>query len=148
MINTSQCYTVLHFWSVIGVRGERVYDRWLVLLSGERGGWAMCMSVAVHNSSCLWQGILLNPQTLSQTRRVKLRRAFTDATSETVTFVKTVGDSLSLYLSLSCLASFVLPCTYTLSSYPSYTKTTPINSVLRERNLIQRLEQIQIGSTV
>ncbi|XP_046400880.1 small conductance calcium-activated potassium channel protein-like [Ischnura elegans] len=36
------------------------------------------------------QGILLCPQTLAQTRRTRFRRAFTDATSETVTYVKTV----------------------------------------------------------
>ncbi|BES87643.1 Hypothetical protein NTJ_00446 [Nesidiocoris tenuis] len=36
------------------------------------------------------QGILLNPNTLAQQRRARLRRAFTDATSETVTIVKTV----------------------------------------------------------
>ncbi|KAE8741470.1 hypothetical protein FOCC_FOCC013014 [Frankliniella occidentalis] len=37
------------------------------------------------------QGILLCPQTLSQARRERLRRAFTDATSDTVSYVKTVG---------------------------------------------------------
>lgn len=37
------------------------------------------------------QGLLLCPQTLSQTRRARLRRAFTEATGDTVTYVKTVG---------------------------------------------------------
>lgn len=37
------------------------------------------------------QGILLCPQTLAQARRERLRRAFTDATSDTVSYVKTVG---------------------------------------------------------
>ncbi|XP_028026622.1 small conductance calcium-activated potassium channel protein isoform X11 [Bombyx mandarina] len=35
------------------------------------------------------QGLLLCPQTLSQTRRARLRRAFTEATGDTVTYVKT-----------------------------------------------------------
>ncbi|KAL0821104.1 hypothetical protein ABMA28_005729 [Loxostege sticticalis] len=34
-------------------------------------------------------GLLLCPQTLSQTRRARLRRAFTEATGDTVTYVKT-----------------------------------------------------------
>ncbi|KOB68163.1 Small conductance calcium-activated potassium channel protein [Operophtera brumata] len=38
------------------------------------------------------QGLLLCPQTLSQTRRARLRRAFTEATGDTVTYVKTVGN--------------------------------------------------------
>lgn len=37
------------------------------------------------------QGLLLCPQTLSQTRRARLRRAFTEATGDTVNYVKTVG---------------------------------------------------------
>ncbi|XP_014244606.1 small conductance calcium-activated potassium channel protein isoform X1 [Cimex lectularius] len=41
------------------------------------------------------QGILLNPNTLAQQRRAKLRRAFTDATSETVTIVKTLRKPVS-----------------------------------------------------
>ncbi|XP_075979781.1 small conductance calcium-activated potassium channel isoform X4 [Anticarsia gemmatalis] len=35
------------------------------------------------------QGLLLCPQTLSQTRRARLRRAFTEATGDTVNYVKT-----------------------------------------------------------
>ncbi|CAO1436552.1 unnamed protein product, partial [Diamesa tonsa] len=35
------------------------------------------------------QGVLLCPQTLSQSRRKRLRRAFTDATSDTLTYVRT-----------------------------------------------------------
>ncbi|XP_041980460.1 small conductance calcium-activated potassium channel protein [Aricia agestis] len=35
------------------------------------------------------QGLLLCPQTLSQTRRARLRRAFTEATGDTVTYVRT-----------------------------------------------------------
>lgn len=45
----------------------------------------------------LWQGILLNPTTLAAQRRARLRRAFTDATSETVTYVKTVLVKSHLY---------------------------------------------------
>ncbi|XP_047506402.1 small conductance calcium-activated potassium channel protein isoform X2 [Pieris napi] len=37
------------------------------------------------------QGLLLCPQTLSQTRRARLRRAFTEATGDTVTYVRTPG---------------------------------------------------------
>ncbi|CAH2232165.1 small conductance calcium-activated potassium channel protein-like [Pararge aegeria] len=37
------------------------------------------------------QGLLLCPQTLSQTRRARLRRAFTEATGDTVNYVRTVG---------------------------------------------------------
>ncbi|GBP11220.1 Small conductance calcium-activated potassium channel protein [Eumeta japonica] len=36
------------------------------------------------------QGLLLCPQTLSQTRRARLRRAFTEATGDTVHYVRTV----------------------------------------------------------
>ncbi|XP_037903330.1 small conductance calcium-activated potassium channel protein isoform X3 [Hermetia illucens] len=36
------------------------------------------------------QGILLCPQTLSQSRRTRLRRAFTEATSDTLQYVKTL----------------------------------------------------------
>lgn len=36
------------------------------------------------------QGVLLCPQTLSQARRTRLRRAFTEATGDTVSYVKTV----------------------------------------------------------
>ncbi|CAH0718312.1 unnamed protein product, partial [Brenthis ino] len=36
------------------------------------------------------QGLLLCPQTLSQTRRARLRRAFTEATGDTVNYVRTV----------------------------------------------------------
>lgn len=43
------------------------------------------------------QGLLLCPQTLSQTRRARLRRAFTEATGDTVTYVKTVGFKLLDY---------------------------------------------------
>ncbi|KAJ2949723.1 hypothetical protein O0L34_g15655 [Tuta absoluta] len=39
-------------------------------------------------------GLLLCPQTLSQTRRARLRRAFTEATGDTVNYVKTVGVKL------------------------------------------------------
>lgn len=39
---------------------------------------------------CFLQGVLLCPQTLAQSRKSKLRRAFTDATSDTITYVKTV----------------------------------------------------------
>ncbi|XP_068081845.1 small conductance calcium-activated potassium channel protein [Anabrus simplex] len=41
------------------------------------------------------QGILLCPQTLAQSRRAKLRRAFTDATSETITIAKTLRKPVS-----------------------------------------------------
>ncbi|XP_034239813.1 small conductance calcium-activated potassium channel protein isoform X2 [Thrips palmi] len=41
------------------------------------------------------QGILLCPQTLSQARRERLRRAFTDATSDTVSYVKTLRKPVS-----------------------------------------------------
>ncbi|XP_066905136.1 small conductance calcium-activated potassium channel protein isoform X3 [Halyomorpha halys] len=41
------------------------------------------------------QGILLNPTTLAAQRRARLRRAFTDATSETVTYVKTLRKPVS-----------------------------------------------------
>ena len=37
------------------------------------------------------QGVVLCPRTLSQARRTKLRRALTEATSETVNYVKMVG---------------------------------------------------------
>ncbi|EZA54738.1 hypothetical protein X777_05023 [Ooceraea biroi] len=37
------------------------------------------------------QGVVLCPRTLSQVRRSRLRRALTEATSETVNYVKTVG---------------------------------------------------------
>ncbi|XP_065225294.1 small conductance calcium-activated potassium channel protein 2 isoform X2 [Planococcus citri] len=40
-------------------------------------------------------GILLCPQTLAQSRRSRLRRAFTDATNETVSFVKTLRKPVS-----------------------------------------------------
>lgn len=36
-------------------------------------------------------GVLLCPQTMSQARRTRLKRAFTEITSDTVTYVKTVG---------------------------------------------------------
>jgi len=38
------------------------------------------------------QGVVLCPRTLSQVRRTRLRRALTEATAETVNYVKTVGD--------------------------------------------------------
>lgn len=38
------------------------------------------------------QGVVLCPRTLSQVRRSRLRRALTEATAETVNYVKTVGD--------------------------------------------------------
>nr|XP_037874274.1 small conductance calcium-activated potassium channel protein isoform X5 [Bombyx mori] len=41
------------------------------------------------------QGLLLCPQTLSQTRRARLRRAFTEATGDTVTYVKTLRKPVS-----------------------------------------------------
>lgn len=52
------------------------------------------------------QGLLLCPQTLSQTRRNRLRRAFTEATGDTVTYVKTVG-SKPLNYALTKLSSTV-----------------------------------------
>lgn len=51
------------------------------------------------------QGLLLCPQTLSQTRRARLRRAFTEATGDTVTYVKTVG-TIGL-----CTAKTTIDCT-------------------------------------
>lgn len=45
----------------------------------------------------LQAGLLLCPQTLSQTRRARLRRAFTEATGDTVNYVKTVGFNLLDY---------------------------------------------------
>lgn len=49
------------------------------------------------------KGVLLCPQTLSQSRRTRLRRAFTEATNETVNYARTVFESslilLLLYLS-------------------------------------------------
>lgn len=43
------------------------------------------------------QGVVLCPRTLSQVRRSRLRRALTEATAETVNYVKTVGaDDFSL----------------------------------------------------
>lgn len=45
------------------------------------------------------KGVLLCPQTLSQSRRTRLRRAFTEATNETVNYAKTVFET-SLYLLL------------------------------------------------
>ncbi|XP_038222061.1 small conductance calcium-activated potassium channel protein isoform X1 [Zerene cesonia] len=41
------------------------------------------------------QGLLLCPQTLSQTRRARLRRAFTEATGDTVTYVRTLRKPVS-----------------------------------------------------
>ncbi|XP_022824362.1 small conductance calcium-activated potassium channel protein isoform X2 [Spodoptera litura] len=41
------------------------------------------------------QGLLLCPQTLSQTRRARLRRAFTEATGDTVNYVKTLRKPVS-----------------------------------------------------
>ncbi|XP_034943561.1 small conductance calcium-activated potassium channel protein-like [Chelonus insularis] len=41
------------------------------------------------------QGVVLCPRTLSQARRSRLRRAITEATSETVSYVKTVGTYYS-----------------------------------------------------
>lgn len=38
------------------------------------------------------QGVLLCPQTLSQVRRTELQRAFTEATTDTLTYAKTVSD--------------------------------------------------------
>jgi hypothetical protein len=75
---------------------------------------SVCLSVSRGASlfCCFVQGILLCPQTLAQSRRARLRRAFTDATSETVTYVKTVGPSLysTLALPASCLSyhAFIL----------------------------------------
>ncbi|KOX76453.1 Small conductance calcium-activated potassium channel protein [Melipona quadrifasciata] len=40
------------------------------------------------------QGVVLCPRTLSQVRRSRLRRALTEATAETVNYVKTVGTIL------------------------------------------------------
>lgn len=47
------------------------------------------------------QGVLLCPQTLSQSRRTRLRRAFTEATSDTMHYVKTVfkqSNNLNYYV--------------------------------------------------
>ncbi|XP_045538771.1 small conductance calcium-activated potassium channel protein [Papilio machaon] len=41
------------------------------------------------------QGLLLCPQTLSQTRRARLRRAFTEATGDTVNYVRTLRKPVS-----------------------------------------------------
>jgi hypothetical protein len=41
------------------------------------------------------QGVLLCPRTLAQARRSRLRRALTEATAETVNYVKAVGKTKS-----------------------------------------------------
>ena len=56
-----------------------------------RGGSSQALCCVMLTVCSRSQGILLCPQTLSQARRERLRRAFTDATSDTVTYVKTVG---------------------------------------------------------
>lgn len=52
------------------------------------------------------QGLLLCPQTLSQTRRARLRRAFTEATGDTVNYVRTVGLNIEL-----CTTTATIDCT-------------------------------------
>ncbi|XP_052563777.1 small conductance calcium-activated potassium channel protein isoform X5 [Culex pipiens pallens] len=53
------------------------------------------------------QGVLLCPQTLSQSRRTRLRRAFTEATNETVNYAKTLRKPVS---TLSIPGSMKTPC--------------------------------------
>ncbi|XP_037039018.1 small conductance calcium-activated potassium channel protein isoform X4 [Bradysia coprophila] len=53
------------------------------------------------------QGVLLCPQTLSQSRRTRLRRAFTEATSDTMHYVKTLRKPVS---TLSIPGSMKTPC--------------------------------------
>lgn len=43
------------------------------------------------------KGVLLCPQTLSQSRRTRLRRAFTEATTETVNYARTVFKAHNTY---------------------------------------------------
>lgn len=84
------------------------------------GSFAMCRVMLTVCSRS--QGILLCPQTLSQARRERLRRAFTDATSETVTYVKTVGvyvhrlNPLCLVQGLARCCKPTQPCTASRSS--------------------------------
>lgn len=47
-------------------------------------------SKAKHNFLSI-QGVLLCPQTLSQVRRTELQRAFTEATTDTLAYAKTVS---------------------------------------------------------
>jgi hypothetical protein len=72
----------------------------------------VCVCPAASLFCCFVQGILLCPQTLAQSRRARLRRAFTEATSETVSYVKTVG--LSLYSSPHTLPASCLVATHLL----------------------------------
>ncbi|XP_055715651.1 small conductance calcium-activated potassium channel protein [Phlebotomus papatasi] len=53
------------------------------------------------------QGVLLCPQTLSQSRRTRLRRAFTEATSDTMQYVRTLRKPVS---TLSIPGSMKTPC--------------------------------------
>ncbi|XP_055629150.1 small conductance calcium-activated potassium channel protein isoform X5 [Toxorhynchites rutilus septentrionalis] len=53
------------------------------------------------------QGVLLCPQTLSQNRRTRLRRAFTEATNETVNYARTLRKPVS---TLSIPGSMKTPC--------------------------------------
>lgn len=126
LINTS--VTVMHSWSVIGVRGE--YDRRLVLeyVAGEQCACLLLyITLAVCDRESSW--------TLKHSRR----RGGSSSGERSPTLPLRRSPSsrrwATLYLSiyLSCLASFVLPCTFTLSSYPSYTKTTPITRVKRKQ---------------
>ena len=88
--------------------------------------WPIGSSVLVcrlgHYSSCLVlfacvdyvvpsQGILLCPQGLGpQGRRCKLRRAFTDATSDSITYTKTVGLLIQMHkLTPPCLTQPLPP---------------------------------------
>ena len=54
-------------------------------------------STGVAGTSGGGQGVLLCPRTLSQARRSRLRRALTEATAETVNYVKAVGHSILLW---------------------------------------------------
>lgn len=48
------------------------------------------------------QGVVLCPRTLSQVRRTRLRRALTEATADTVNYVKTVGPLYFSFIYFTC----------------------------------------------
>lgn len=80
--NESQICIIICNWSMYPIINV-YFNFWYVL--------SKCLAhLTVCDVCFISQGVLLCPQTLSQARRTRLRRAFTEATGDTVSYVKTV----------------------------------------------------------